>query len=260
MRPRFVKSVVKNGETVMEFPPVVQREHIAKPATIKTIQTILTHVVSQGLGRKAGSPSFHVAGKTGTAQISQGKGGYHSGTTHYLVSFAGFFPAEKPLYSCIVCIQKKGLPASGGGMSGPVFREIAEGIMAKYIKLDVNDARDSSSVFVPEVKNGNLTAADFVLNALGFKPVLNFNFDVQGNPVWGEAKDENNSRVKLDRRPLWRYNQIPNVIGMGARDAVYLVESRGVKVKLQGRGKVVEQNLEPGRIIKKGDVMTLRLE
>lgn len=260
MRPRFVKSVVKNGETVMEFPPVVQREQIAKPATIKTMQTILTHVVSQGLGRKAGSESFLVAGKTGTAQISQGRGGYHTGVTHYLVSFAGFFPADKPLYSCIVCIQKRGLPASGGGMSGPVFKEIAEGIMAKYIKLDVADARDSASVLVPDVKSGNLTAADFVLNALGFKPVLNFNFDVQGNPVWGVAEDSNNSRVMLNRTPLYRYNQIPNVVGMGARDAVYLVESRGVKVKMEGRGKVVEQSLEPGRIIKKGDVMRLKLE
>lgn len=260
MRPRFVKSVVKNGETVMEFPPVVQREQIAKPSTIKTMQTILTHVVSQGLGRKAGSESFLVAGKTGTAQISQGRGGYHTGVTHYLVSFAGFFPADKPLYSCIVCIQKRGLPASGGGMSGPVFKEIAEGIMAKYIKLDVADARDSASVLVPDVKNGNLTAADFVLNALGFKPVLNFNFDIQGNPVWGVAEDSNNSRVMLNRTPLYRYNQIPNVVGMGARDAVYLVESRGVKVKMEGRGKVVEQSLEPGRIIKKGDVMRLKLE
>ena len=260
MRPRFVKSVVKNGETVMEFPPVVQREQIAKPSTIKTMQTILTHVVSQGLGRKAGSESFLVAGKTGTAQISQGRGGYHAGVTHYLVSFAGFFPADKPLYSCIVCIQKRGLPASGGGMSGPVFKEIAEGIMAKYIKLDVADARDSASVLVPDVKNGNLAAADFVLNALGFKPVLNFNFDIQGNPVWGVAEDSNNSRVMLNRTPLYRYNQIPNVVGMGARDAVYLVESRGVKVKMEGRGKVVEQSLEPGRIIKKGDVMRLKLE
>ena len=260
MRPRFVKSVVKNGETVMEFPPVVQREQIAKPSTIKTMQTILTHVVSQGLGRKAGSESFLVAGKTGTAQISQGRGGYHAGVTHYLVSFAGFFPADKPLYSCIVCIQKRGLPASGGGMSRPVLKEIAEGIMAKYIKLDVADARDSASVLVPDVKNGNLAAADFVLNALGFKPVLNFNFDIQGNPVWGVAEDSNNSRVMLNRTPLYRYNQIPNVVGMGARDAVYLVESRGVKVKMEGRGKVVEQSLEPGRIIKKGDVMRLKLE
>ena len=74
------------------------------------------------------------------------------------------------------------------------------------------------------------------------------------------AEDSNNSRVMLNRTPLYRYNQIPNVVGMGARDAVYLVESRGVKVKMEGRGKVVEQSLEPGRIIHKGDVMRRKLE
>ena len=113
MRPRFVKKVVKNGETIMEFPPEVIKEHICKPKTLKLMQTILTHVVSQGLGKKAGSKSFQVAGKTGTAQISKGAGGYKTGGTNYLLSFAGYFPADAPRYSCIVCIQKSGLPASG---------------------------------------------------------------------------------------------------------------------------------------------------
>ena len=116
-----------------------------------------------GLGRKAGSPNFKVAGKTGTAQISKGAGGYKNGGTNYLVSFAGYFPADAPQYSCIVCIQKSGLPASGGTMSGKVFHEISEGIMAQSLKLDVKDARDSASVFLPDVKSGNILAADYVL-------------------------------------------------------------------------------------------------
>lgn len=152
MRPRFVKKVVKDGEVIAEYPPQVMRESICKPSTLGKIQTILEKVVSQGLGKKAGSKSFKVAGKTGTAQISQGAAGYKSGTVNYLLSFAGYFPADKPRYSCIVCIQKSGLPASGGGMSGLVFHNIAEGIMAQDIKLDVRDARDSTSVLVPDVK------------------------------------------------------------------------------------------------------------
>ena len=163
MRPRFVKKVVKDGEVIAEYPPQVMRESICKPSTLGKIQTILEKVVSQGLGKKAGSKSFKVAGKTGTAQISQGAAGYKSGTVNYLLSFAGYFPADKPRYSCIVCIQKSGLPASGGGMSGLVFHNIAEGIMAQDIKLDVRDARDSTSVLVPDVKNGNILAADYVL-------------------------------------------------------------------------------------------------
>ena len=131
MRPRFVKEVVKNGQVLMDFPPeaVKGHEQICKTKTLKEIQTILEHVVSQGLGKKAGSSSFKVAGKTGTAQMSKGAAGYKSGTTDYLLSFAGYFPADAPRYSCIVCIQKSGLPASGGGMSGVVFHHIAEGIM-----------------------------------------------------------------------------------------------------------------------------------
>ena len=125
VRPRFVTKVVKNGETLKEFPVEVMRPQIAKEKSIKELQTILEQVVSVGLGRKAGSPNFKVAGKTGTAQISKGAGGYKNGGTNYLVSFAGYFPADAPQYSCIVCIQKSGLPASGGTMSGKVFHEIS---------------------------------------------------------------------------------------------------------------------------------------
>ena len=169
VRPRFVKSVMKDGEVIREFPTEVIKPSICKEKTLREIQTILEHVVSQGLGKKAGSKLFKVAGKTGTAQISKGTGGYKSGRMNYLLSFAGYFPADNPRYSCIVCIQKSGLPASGGGMSGVVFHEIAEGIMAQDVKLDITDARDSISILIPDVKNGNLLAADYVLSHLGIK-------------------------------------------------------------------------------------------
>ena len=259
MRPRFVKEVRKNGETIAEFPPVVQRESICKPKTLGEIQTILEHVVSQGLGKKAGSPSFLVAGKTGTAQISQGKGGYKSGMTKYLLSFAGFFPADNPRYSCIVCIQKSGLPASGGGMSGVVFHDIAEGIMAQSLKFEAKDARDASSVLVPSVKNGNLLAADNVLTYLGFRTRADWSGSyTDGNPIWGKAVAKQHKDIELTRQPAYAHNVMPDVSGMGARDAVYIIESRGVKVKIQGRGKVVEQSIPAGKTIKKGMRCTLR--
>ena len=144
MQPRFVTKVVKDGETIKEFPPVVLKEQICKPQTVRTLQTVLEHVVSQGLGKKAGSRLFKVAGKTGTAQVSKGAAGYHSGTVDYWLSFAGYFPADDPRYSCIVCIRKSGLPASGGGMSGLVFHHIAEGVMARHLKLSIDDARDTA--------------------------------------------------------------------------------------------------------------------
>ena len=236
MQPRFVKQLVKDGEVVKEFEPVVLKEQIAKPKAIKTMQTILEHVVSQGLGRKAGSKSFKVAGKTGTAQVADQYGSYHSGTTRYWLSFAGYFPADDPRYTCIVCIKKSGLPASGGGMSGVVFHHIAEGVMAQNLKLSVKDARDETSVFTPDVKNGDTEAANYVMNNLSIK-----------------------EKPQLAQQAKSR-GVVPDVKGMGARDAVYAMESSGVKVIIRGRGKVKSQSIAAGTAVKPGMVCDLYME
>ena len=238
MQPRFVKQLVKDGEVIKEFEPVVLKEQIAKPQAIKTMQTILEHVVSQGLGKKAGSKSFKVAGKTGTAQVADQYGGYHSGVTRYWLSFAGYFPADDPRYTCIVCLKKSGLPASGGGMSGVVFHHISEGVMAQNLKLSVEDARDSMSILKPDVKDGDIVAAEYVLNHLG----------VEANGNWKGVK-ANSARTIM-----------PNVTGMGARDAVYQLESRGVKAIVKGRGRVKSQSIYSGTTIKNGMVCELHLE
>lgn len=261
MQPRFVKEIRDNEGMTKEFPPVVLRESIAKETTIKKITTILEQVVRLGLGKKAGSTSFLVAGKTGTAQISKGAAGYKSGQMNYLLSFAGFFPAYQPMYSCIVCIQKSGLPASGGGMSGVVFHEISEGIMAQTnkLKLEASDARDSNSILVPDVKNGNILAADYVLSQIGLKPRADWDGDyMHGNPIWGRA-DNNGHNVTFTKEDMTHKDIMPDVHGMGARDAVYLIEKRGLKVKIQGRGRVVEQSIGAGEKIKKGMTCSLRL-
>ena len=259
MRPRFVKAVMKDGQIIKEFPPEVVKQSICKEKTLREITTILEHVVSQGLGKKAGSPSFKVAGKTGTAQISKGLAGYKSGTMNYLLSFVGFFPADAPRYSCIVCIQRPGLPASSG-FSALVFHNIAEGIMAQSLKLDVADARDSLSVLVPDVKNGDLAAADYVLKCLGVNARKNWNWQqAAGRPVWGTAANSRTG-VTLTSTAAQAKNTVPDVTGMGARDAVYALESRGVRVRLQGRGKVKTQSLPPGHKIRKGETCSLGLE
>lgn len=259
MRPRLVKAVMKDGEVVKEFPPVVMRPSICKSKTLGEIQTILEHVVSQGLGKRAGSPSFKVAGKTGTAQVAKG-GGYKMGTVHYLLSFAGYFPADAPRYSCIVCIQKSGLPASGGGMSGKVFHDIAEGIMAQSLKMDVKDAYDENSILEPDVKSGNIMAADYVLTHLGYETRADWSGSyADGNPIWGHAT-RGNGHIALTRQAKTQANVMPDVTGMGARDAVFLIESRGVKTKLYGRGKVTQQSIAAGHTISKGMacILTLR--
>ena len=235
VKPKFVKSIVKDGKVIEEIPTEVLNPAIASPKTIEQIQVILEKVVSEGLGKKAGSKQFHVSGKTGTAQVSQGKGGYKNGTKQYLVSFCGYFPSEEPKYSCIVAIQKSGLPASGGLMAGSVFSEIAERVYAKHLALDLKEAKDSTAILTPDVKRGNTQEANFILQ------------EIETNPVTLAKETELNPK------------RVPNVIGMGAKDAVYLLESAGLKVQLTGMGKVKSQSIQAGNTLHKGKTIHLRL-
>lgn len=258
MRPRFVKQVVKDGEVLANYDPVVLKPQICGSATLAKIKTMLEHVVSRGTGKSARSQLFSVAGKTGTAQISHGKSGYKSGGMRYLLSFVGFFPSDQPRYSCIVCIQKSGHPASGG-MSAKVFHKISEGVMAKDLKLDVSDSRDAMSVLVPDVKNGNMLAALLVLEKLGI--AANTSWDgsyANGNPIWGKATQRNN-RIEMVETPKYGKDVVPDVTGMGARDAVFMLEKRGLRVSISGRGKVISQSLPVGHKIRKGEACMLRM-
>ena len=258
MYPRFVTGISKNGEMLMTFPAmaVPGHEKICSQRTLGKVQAMLEHVVSKGTAKKAGSKAFKIAGKTGTAQVAQG-GSYRNGTMKYLLSFVGYFPADAPRYSCIVCIQKKGLPASSG-FSAIAFREIAEGIMAQNLKMDVRDAKDEHSIMVPDVKAGNINSAGNVLHSLGVRTQGQPWNDSQ-KPVWGTGS-RNRHSVTLNRVAMTPANEVPDVKGMGARDAVYLMESRGIKVTLKGRGKVCRQSLQPGLRAVKGQRCHLILE
>jgi cell division protein FtsI (penicillin-binding protein 3) len=259
VRPRFVKQFVKDGDVIHEEQPEVIKPQIARPEAIKTMQTILAHVVSQGLGKKAGSRSFAVAGKTGTAQVSQGGAGYKTGQMWYWLSFCGYFPADNPRYSCIVCLKKPGLPASGGSMAGGVFHKISEGVMAKYLKVRIEDARDTSSILVPEVKNGNMLAADYVLQHLHVKTQGGWGGSyANGNPIWGKASTSR-KEVKLSEQTLSKHH-MPDLTGMGARDAVFLLESKGLKVQLKGVGRVKSQSIPYGATLQEGMTCHLQLQ
>lgn len=222
------------------------------------MQDLLRRVVTNGTGKKACSPNYWVCGKTGTAMIASN--GNYKGTAHSLLSFAGWFgQKDRPYYSCIVCIQKYGLPAYGW-MSSEVFREIADGIMAKYVRYDVSDARDPNSQMIPDVKAGNILSADYVLSTLGIATYSNYPFKMdETQPVWGTA-DRRRGSVKLIKEGSVKPHIMPDVHGMGARDAVYLAESSGVKCVIQGRGKVTAQSIGPGTRVKTGQKCILTLQ
>ena len=237
MKPRFVTRVLREGQVIAEYPPVVLRHQICKPST----------------------ESFLVAGKTGTAQISKGRGGYKSGVMHYLVSFVGYFPADAPRYSCIVCLQKAGLPASGGTMSGWVFHNISEGVMAHNLNMDISNARDSLQERRPKAMSGDLKAASMVLGHLGFDTQRQWGDNNSDQSFWGSVALGGTQYI-LKQKERESDNIVPNVRGMGARDAIYQMERRGIKTKVVGRGKVRSQSLAPGEKVVRGSVCTLTMQ
>ena len=257
VKPRFVKSIMKDGEVIEDIPVEVINPAIASPKTIEQIQIILEKVVSEGLGKKAGSKQFHVSGKTGTAQVAQG-GVYKSGNMRYLVSFCGYFPSEAPKYSCIVAIQKPGLPASGGLMAGSVFSEIAERVFAKHLAKDLKEAKDSTSILTPDVKHGDLIATNYVLDDINVQTINSTIKREKGKPVWGKITHTPNTNITLTPNEI-STKRVPNVIGMGAKDAVYLLESLGLKVQIIGMGKVKSQSILAGNTLQKGKTIQLRL-
>lgn len=253
LRPRLVKAILRGNEVVKEYPVVVLREQMAKPQAVKNIQDCLESVVSVGLGKKAGSRHFKVSGKTGTAQIWT----KHGFSAQYLISFAGYFPSDKPLYSCIVCIVK-GAPASGGGMCAPVFKRVAEEVMAQRATGDYSLARDSSSNAIPLVYAGNASAAASVLDWLNVKYNVLDGMNTSAQ-VWGKAETVANV-LNFRAETGCKAQTVPDVSGYGLRDAVYRLEKIGLKVRSVGVGPVTAQSLKPGTPFKRGQeiILTLR--
>ena len=250
--PRFVTEARRGDEVVQEFPTVVLREKMCKPEVLRNIQICLEGVVGKntGTGKLAYSKYFSVAGKTGTAQIWS-KGGFAS---NYLVSFAGYFPADRPRYSMIVCIEK-GAPAYGGIHCCPVFKKIAEGVMAKNHKTNYEAAIDTTALRTapPMMQSGNLVALSEVLKELKL-PHRN-NYHTSEGLAWGQPL--NQGSLLLNNESTQK--GLPSVIGYGLRDAVYRLERMGVKVKVSGFGRVVAQSFPPGTPIKAGMVVQIQL-
>lgn len=253
VRPRFVRGISRNGEMVEEFPVEVIKPSICKAQTLKQIQDILYKVVNEqgGTGKSARSRHFHVSGKTGTAQVA-GASGYGNRTEH-LVSFCGYYPSENPQYTCIVSIRTAAPGASGGRMSGTVFAQIAERVYSKQVSTNIALARDSLSVFVPEVKNGAIQPTQSLLSLMH----IPYQWDNKSGEGW--MRSSMDSKQVVLQKTAYQMNQMPNLIGMGARDAIYAIESRGMKVRARGYGKVQGQSLAAGSTVIKGQTVTIEL-
>ena len=254
MRPYFVKSFSQNGETIKEFSPVMLNPQICSEGTLTIVREMLDSVVVHGTGAGARSKIVPIAGKTGTAQLSHGVGGYKQGGISHQVSFCGYFPADEPKYSCIVVIREpKSEYPSGGTQAGGVFREIAERIYALNTFSVPEVKPDSLKVVVPNIRSGNAKLTMTLLQE------LNVNDKVSGDKSseWVKIKTRD-KRIELTE--MGKYlNLVPDVRNMGARDAVYLLGSIGLNVRLLGKGKVIGQSITPGSLYNKGQTVTLTL-
>lgn len=254
VRPMFTKEIQKNGKAVQNFSSEIIIPSICSQNTLDIIQDMLLGVVEKGTGAAVQSPAVRIAGKTGTAQIASG-GVYR--TSGHQVSFCGYFPADEPKYSCIVVIRRPriGYP-SGGTMSGGVVKSIAEKIYATHTVVDVRKMeQDSTAVMLPAVKSGDWQALEDILDKLDVK------YDSDSVSTTWVSSDFEKEDVRLALMDVAiREGMVPRVIGMGARDAVYLMEKAGLQVTISGSGRVVSQSVSPGQKAVKGQTVLLTLK
>ena len=255
--PRLVTEVTREGEVVQEFPVEVVKRHMCKDETLEKVRFLLENVVQNGTGKNASSKYFPVAGKTGTAQLSQGSGGYKSGKQTHMVSFCGYFPADNPQYSCIVSIRTDGGAAGGATWAAPVFHEISEKVMANRNIRDVKEAFDSTRQFIPKVLPGDLAKAGTVLKGLGKKNLMSRIDRAVADTVWGSVSSDSGRYVM--NHVEYAEGLVPDVRGMGASDALYLLEKMGMRVNISGVGKVKSQSLQKNTRYRRGDRIQLTL-
>ena len=261
VKPRFEKEIKRNGKTVKTFTTEVISEQMVKKSTVQKAKKMLEGVVKNGTGKGLKITAFNVGGKTGTAQIAKaGKKGYGEiGNRDYQASFVGYFPADKPLYTCIVIINS---PSNGiyyGGLvAGPVFKEIAEKVYSTSVDFlePINNKQNLLTKFPASIKSQN-NEMIVALNALKLKNKSDAN---DNNYVSRNLNDS--IRISLQSNNLesqLKKGIVPNLNGLSAKDALFLLENSGFHVKLFGMGSVKKQSIEAGQKFNKGDKITLIL-
>ncbi|SDM69456.1 penicillin-binding protein [Pedobacter antarcticus] len=250
--PIFVKEIRRLGNPIEQFHARVISEQVASPKTVKKLQEMLESVVTQGTGRLMGSPFYRVAGKTGTAQVADGNKGYKAKRS-YQASFCGYFPADKPKYAIMVSINGPKNGYYGATVAGPVFKEIADRIYASDIQM-YNNVTDRlvGNTKSPEAKAGQSKAVKNVYNALGIKTLY------AAKSAYFNTVDTSNGIVYEEYSSV--KGMMPNVKGMGLKDALYLLGNAGLKTQVKGSGKVYSQSIPSGMKIGNGLMVQLELK
>jgi len=252
MRPLFVSAIMRNGSVIKTYEPEVIINSIASRSTIRKAKKMMEGVVERGTATNLKNPNYKIAGKTGTAQIAKDKYGYRSGERmSYSASFVGYFPAENPLYSCIVVVNSPSNGVYFGNIvAGTVFKEISDKVYATRFFRDFRpENKDDIKPSAPDAGNGYRADINEVLKNLDVR------YKRTADDDW-VATRESGDTVRLAGVKI-QHGLIPDVRGMSLRDAIYLLENSGIRVQFNGKGRVLRQSPEHGARCFNGTVVSL---
>jgi len=251
VKPVFVEELRSHGKTVKSYDTEVLNNHICSRETLEHIKDMLEGVVQNGTARNLNNSNYPIAGKTGTAQVSLSKEGYTKAL--YQASFAGYFPADNPRYSCIVVVNGPSKHIYYGNLvAGPIFRAVTDRIYVRDYDMHTRtEEQEGLTAQAPFSKSGQREALETVYRHLDFA------LEAPGEESdWVSTRSTPAGTVLTERELPSAL--VPNVKDMGLKDALYLLESRGMRVRVNGRGTVRGQSLRAGTRITPG--MQVRLE
>ena len=253
--PLLVKEIHRNGQVVTHYKTEVINPAICSPITIVKAKMMLQGVVEKGTATNIRNSVYKIAGKTGTAQVAMNNKGYGNkgGAVQYKGSFVGFFPAEDPKYSMIVVINnpKKG-KYYGASIAGPVFKEVSDQLYARHPEIKFTASKDTISPMAPSAKAGKRKDIELLYGDLGMNAISD-----NPNALWARPLLIQES-ISLITESVTQ-GIMPDVTGMGLKDAIYLLEKNGLRVTVKGKGSVVSQSIASGVKVSKGEEVFIEL-
>ncbi|MCB0429247.1 MAG: transpeptidase family protein [Flavobacteriales bacterium] len=258
VKPQFVEEVKERGKTIRKFKTEVLNPSICSAKTIANARKMMEGVVDSGTAINLRNSIYPIAGKTGTAQIANAKYGYKGSGLSYQASFVGYFPADDPAYSCIVVVNAPSNNVYYGNLvAGPIFKEIADKVYAGSLNMhEAINLADAAHAPLPRTKVGLQKETTTVLNALQI-PVKN-----ESDTSEWVIIDRSDSTFTIQNKRIGnelKNGFVPNLSGMGASDALYILENYGLLVELNGAGRVIAQSIPPGTRFKWGQTIQLDL-
>ncbi len=256
VKPRFVKEVRQSGTLVKHYDTEVINNSICSKKTIKMAKEMLEGVVESGTAKNLKNSRYKIAGKTGTAQIANAKYGYkYDSKVSHQASFVGYFPADNPKYTCIVVVNAPTQNVYYGNLvAGPIFKEVADKVYANSIQI--HDELDTKEHFalsrIPYAKDGYYNDLSKVYSELDIKTSHD-----GVNPKWAKISTSD-KEVKVYKKKIPEI-YVPDVTGMSIKDALYILENQGMRVRFTGNGVVKTQSILPGEKLIKGEKITLEL-